>query len=143
MAAKPSYEDGHLVVAAVRILSHSDPKPPTPEAIAEILGLPHEFVRNLVVSLGSLGILRVMENPFESRVELADHTLLENLPRAADAPSIKDELESFIKRKKKEVEETEKMLSRDEMEKKKKEKIAKLEDEMKKMKKSKYQPFPD
>lgn len=143
MASKPSYEDGHLVVAAVRVLCHRDPKPPTPEAIAELVGLPKEFVRSLVVSLGDLGILHVMESPFEIRVEIGDHTLLESLPKGSEAPSIKAELDSFIKRKKKEVEETEKMLSLDEIEKRKKEKISKLEDEMKKMKgKSKPQPFP-
>jgi hypothetical protein len=131
------------VVAAARILCHSDPKPPRPEDIAELLGLPADFVRNLVVALGGLGILSVMENPFEMRVEIGDHTLLENLPRGSETPSIKDELETFIQRKKREVEETEKMLSLDEIEKKKQEKIARLEDEMKKMKgKSKPGPFP-
>lgn len=143
MATKPSYEDGHLIVAAVRVLCHRNPKPPTPQDLADLLGLPVEFARSLVVSLGDLGVLRVMENPFEIRVELGDHTLLENLTREADAPSIKTELDTFLERKKREVEETEKMLSLDEIEKRKKEKISKLEDEMKKMKKSKYRPFPD
>jgi len=143
VATKPSFEDGHLVVAAARVLCHRDPKPPRPEDIAELLGLPADFVRNLVVALGALGILNVMENPFEMRVEIGDHTLLENLPRGAEAPSIKEELDTFIQRKKREVEETEKMLSLDEIEKKKQEKIARLEDEMKKMKgKSKPGPFP-
>ncbi|HVP57069.1 MAG TPA: hypothetical protein VMU02_03140 [bacterium] len=143
MATKPSYEDGHLIVAATRVLAHRDPKPPRPEDIAEMLGLPADFVRNLVVALGSLGILNVMENPFELRVEIGDHTLLESLPRGAETPSIKDELDTFIQRKKREVEETEKMLSADEIERKKQEKMSKLEDEMKKMKgKSKPRPFP-
>jgi histidyl-tRNA synthetase len=143
MAGKPSYEDGHLAVAAVRVLSHRDPMPPRAEDIAEMLGLPPDFVRNLVVSLGHLGILKVLENPFEIRVELGDHTLLEGLPKGSEAPTIKDELDSFIQRKKREVEETEKMLSLDEIEKKKKEKLSKLEDEMKKMKgKSKPRPLP-
>jgi hypothetical protein len=146
MAVKPSYEDGHLVVAAVRVLSHRETKPPRPEDIAEMLGLPLDFARNLVVALGRLGILKVMENPFEIRVELSDHALLEDLPRGSEAPTIKAELDSFIQRKKREVEETEKMLSLDEIEKKKKEKISRLEDEMKKMKgkpKFKPGPFPD
>jgi hypothetical protein len=140
---KPSYEDGHLLVAAMRVLRHKAPKPPTPEDIARLLDLPLDFVRNLVVALGDLGVLRVLENPFEIRVEIGDYTLLESLPRGSETPSISDELDSFVKRKKKQVEDTEKMFSPDELEKKKKEKMSKLEDEMKRMKKSKYQPYPD
>jgi hypothetical protein len=139
MAVRPTYEDGHLIVAAVRVLSHRASKPPTPEDIAGLLGLAPEFVRSLVISLGDEGILRVMENPFEIRAELGDHTRLEELPKGAETPSIKDELEGFLERKRKATEETDKMLSMDEIEKKKKAKLSKLEDEMKKMK-SKTKP---
>lgn len=143
MARKPSYEDGHLVVAAIRVLCHTQTKPPTPEDVAHLLDLPADFVRSIVIALGSLGILRVVENPFETRAEIGDHALLEDLPKASEAPTIKDELDSFVQRKKKEAEDTDKMFTPDEMEKKKKEKMARLDQEMKKMKKTKYQPFPD
>lgn len=134
MGVKPSYEDGHLIVASIRVLSHKASKPPTPEGVAELLGLPAEFVRNLVVALGDEGILRVVENPFEIRAEVADYSKLEDLPRESTSPTIKDELDDFVKRRKKAAEETEKALSLDEMEKKKKEKLSKFEEEMKKMK---------
>ena len=143
LAKKPSYEDAHLVVAAVRVLGHRETKPPTPEQVAALLDLPAELVRSLVVSLEDLGVLHLMENPFETRIELGDYTLIEDLPRSAEGPTMKDEIEDFVERKKKEVEEAEKMFTPDEMQKKKKEKLAKLEDEMKRMKKGKYQPFPD
>lgn len=142
MAVKPSYEDGHLVVAAVRVLSHKASKPPTPEAIADLIGLPHEFARSLVVALGDEGILRVIENPFEIRAEIGDYMKLEELPKQSDAPTIKDEIEDFVKRRKKAVEETEKMLNLDQIEKKKRKKLSKLEDEMKRMKgKGRLPPF--
>ncbi len=134
MPAKPSYEDGHLIVAAVRVLSHGKDKPPTPEDIAQLLDLPVDFARNLVIALGEEGILHVIENPFEIRAEVGDHLKLEDLPRASEKPAIEDELEEFVRRKQRQVEETEKMLSLDEIEKKKKEKLSKLEEEMKKMK---------
>jgi hypothetical protein len=143
MAQKPSHEDGHLVVAAIRVLCHKAAKPPTPEDVANLLDLPADFVRNVVVALGALGVLHVIENPFETRAELGDHILLEDLPRASESPSIKDELDSFVMRKKKEAEDTEKMFTPDEIEKKKKEKIAKLNQEMKRMKKKGYKPFPE
>jgi hypothetical protein len=134
MAAKPAYEDGHLIVGAVRVLTHRAAKPPRPEDVADLLGLAPDFARNLVRALGEEGILRVVENPFEIRVEIGDYLKLEDLPRESEAPSIKDELDDFMKRKKKEVEETKKMLSSDEIEKKKKEKLDRLEEEMKKQK---------
>jgi hypothetical protein len=141
MKQKPCYEDGHRIVAAVRVLSHSADKPPTPEDIAGMLGLAPEFVRALVVALGEEGILKVVVNPFEIRAEIKDHTKLEDLPRESEGSTIQDELDEFMERRKKQVEETKKMFSVDEMEKKKKEKLTRMEEEMKKMKR-KRPPFP-
>ena len=138
---RPSYEDGHLVVAAARVLAHRANKPPTPEQIAELLGLPPDFARTLVVTLGDEGILRVVENPFEMRVEVADYAKLEDLPREADGPTMRDELDTFIQKKHDEYEATKKMLSVDEIEKKQKAKLSKLEDEMKKMNGPNSSPF--
>jgi hypothetical protein len=133
MAYKPCYEDGHLIVAAVRVLSHNADKPPTPEDIAELLGLAPDFVRNLVIALGDEGILKVVENPFELRTEVKHHNKLEELPKEAQGPSIQDELDEFVKKKKKEVEDTEKMFTLDEIDKKKQENLSKLDEEMRKM----------
>jgi DNA primase large subunit len=141
MGHKPSYEDGHLVVAAVRVLSHNADQPPTPETVAELLGLAPDFTRNLIVALGEQGILSVVEMPFEIRVEVKDHLKVEELPRESEGPSIQDELEEFAKRKKKEVEDTEKMFTMDEIEKRKKAKLSKLDKEMKKMKGKGRSPF--
>jgi DNA-directed RNA polymerase specialized sigma subunit len=138
---KPSYEDGHLIVAAVRVLSHRAAKPPTPEEIADLLGLAPDFARNLVRALGQEGILRIVENPFEIRAELGDHLRIEDLPKESEAPTIQHELDDFMKRKQREVEETEKMLSMEEIEKRKREKLGKLDEEMKKMKGEGPAPF--
>jgi hypothetical protein len=134
VAVKPSYEDGHLILAAVRVLSHQAAKPPTPEDIAELLGLAPDFARNLVITLGDQGILRVVENPFEIRAEVGDYLKLEDLPKETEGPSIQDELDEFVEHKKKVAKDTENMLSMDEIEKKKKEQMSRLEDEMRKMK---------
>jgi hypothetical protein len=141
MAHKPCYEDGHLIVAAVRVLSHNSDKPPTPEDIAGLLGMAPDFVRNLVIALGDEGILKVVENPFEIRTEVKNHNKLEELPRAAQGPSIQDELDEFVKKKRKEVEDTEKMFTADDIEKRKKAKMSKLDEEMKKMKGKSRPPF--
>ena len=134
MAVKPSREDGHLIVAAIRVLSHNATKPPTPEDIAALLGLAPEFARNLVVVLGDEGILRVVVNPFETRAEVGDYTKLEDLPTESSAPTIKDEIEDFVKRRQEAVDETGKMLNMDDIKKKRREKLSRLEEEMKRMK---------
>ena len=123
------------------MLSHIADKPPTPERVAEMLGLAPDFVRNLVIALGEEGVLKVVENPFEIRAEVGEYAKLEELPRESEAPSIRDELEEFVKRKKKEVEDTRKMFGTDEMEKRKKDKLSKLDDEMKKMRGKGRPPF--
>ncbi len=143
MPARVSYEDGHLVVAAVRVLGHRSGKPPTPEEVADLVDMPAEFIRNVAISLGEEGILKVLENPFEIRLEIADHMKLETLPRKSEKPSIGDEIDEFLKKRKEKVKETEKMLSLEELEKRKKEKLAKLEEEMRKMKGKPKPPFLD
>ena len=129
------------MVAAVRVLTHKSTKPPTPEQIAKLLGMPADFARTLVVTLGDEGILKVVENPFEMRVEIADYARLEDLPREAEGPTITDELDSFMQKKREEYEATRKMLNADEIEKKQKEKMSRMEEEMKKMKDRGPSPF--
>jgi len=133
MDVRPSYEDTHLIVAAVRVLSNNAAKPPTPEDVAELLDKPPDFIRSMIIVLGTEGILRVVENPFEIRAEVGDYLKIEDLPRASEVPTIKSELDEFVKRKKEVEDETGKSLSLDEIEKTNKEKMARLEDEMKRM----------
>jgi len=133
MDVRPSYEDSHLIVAAIRVLSNNAAKPPTPEDVAELLDKPPDFVRSTIIVLGTQGILRVVENPFEIRAEVGDYLKIEDLPRASEVPSIKSELDEFVRRKKEAQDETGKSLSLDEIEKKNREKMARLEDEMKRM----------
>jgi hypothetical protein len=120
-------------MAAVRVLSNNATKPPTPEDVAELLDKPPDLVRSMIIVLGNEGILRVVENPFEIRAEVGDYLKIEDLPRSSEMPSIKSELDEFVRRKKEAQDETGKSLSLDEIEKKNREKMARLEDEMKRM----------
>jgi hypothetical protein len=143
MGFRPSFEDGHLIVAAVRVLSHRSTKPPTPEDIAELIGVPADLARNLSIALGGEGVLKVVENPFEIRVEIADYRKLEDLPRESGGPTIADEIDEFVERKKKSVKETEKLLNLDDMQKKSEEKMSRLEEQMRKMKGNRPPHFED
>src|SRR5512145_925482 len=64
MAIKPNYHEAHLIVAAVRVLSHRDQRPPTPEEVASLLGITSEKVHIVVHELGGLGVLRLLKSPF-------------------------------------------------------------------------------
>ncbi len=96
MSAAVSYERGHLIVAAVRVLLHRDGRAPEETDIAELLGLAAEAVRPAVRHLHDAGIVCVVRTPFEARVELGDHTLLEDLPHESDAPAMEEEVRSFL-----------------------------------------------
>lgn len=96
MAHPITYERGHLIVAAVRVLRERDSRAPEETDIADLLGWAAEAVRPAVRHLHEAGILRVLRTPYETRVELGDHTLLEDLPREEDAPAIAEEVRDFL-----------------------------------------------
>ena len=90
------YELGHLIVAAVRVLAHRDRRSPEEEAVADLLGLPPEYVRNAIRHLADASILRVVRTPFEVRIEVADHTRLEELPHEEEGPAMEEEVRQFM-----------------------------------------------
>ena len=96
MAASVTYERGHLIVAALRVLRHRDSRAPQDTDIAELLGWAPEAVRTALSHLDEAGIVRDLRTPFESRIELGDCTLLEDLPREHDAPAMEEEVRSFL-----------------------------------------------
>ena len=102
---KAGYEEGHLVVAAVRVLTHrQDGRPPTVEEIADLTRLSREWVGVLVGALEREKIVRSLTGPFETRVEVADHSRLENLARGETQPGVDEELKEFAERKRQEDE---------------------------------------
>jgi hypothetical protein len=134
MELLPAYEDAHLAVAAVRILSHRDGRSPTPEEVAGLLGFSTEKVYVLVHELRKLGILRALESPFDLRLDVGDPAPLETLPRGADGPSIEGELTEFQAREKEKQEKMERMLRGGEGDRRRQERVARLEKEFMKFK---------
>lgn len=131
----PPYEKGHLVVAAVRVLLHRSGRSPREEEIAEMLDWPADLVRSLVRGLTARGIVRVLTNPFETRVELGDHLALEELPRESEGAKIETELEEFHTRYREKQAELGKLFSGSELEKKKEERVNRLDEEFRKFRK--------
>ena len=136
----PSRENGHLAVAAIRILRHREGRPPTPQEVAALLGWTEEETRVVLRGLSSAGILSVHETPFEIRFEITAHEKVDALPAEASKEALESEVENFRQRALTKQEQLERMLLGGEMDKKKKEKLDNLEKEFADFKKKKPGP---
>lgn len=110
MEVRAGYEEGHLVVAAIRVLAHRrEGRPPTVGEIAELLKLSQEWVGVLVNALERAGVVRALTGPFEIRVEIADALRLEELPRGQASTGVDEELREFSEKKRQEEEKLKKL----------------------------------
>ena len=104
MAETVTYEQGHLVAAAIRVLENRMGHPPTEEEIAELIGLSREWVGVLVAELDRLGILMAVDNAFTRRVEIRNHLALEDLTLEKDTVSLNQEMADFTEKRRAEEE---------------------------------------
>ncbi len=121
---------GHLVVAAVRVLSHRERRPPSPEEVAELLGAPPEWVRVAVRRLVELGALGEVADAYGARVEVAAYQKIEELSEEAGG-RMEEELRSFSARSREKQEELKKQFDAD-FRAGQKQRFSQLEDELKK-----------
>lgn len=93
--------EAHLLLAGIRVLAHTQQRPPTPEQLAELLQLPATAVRLQLVQLADLGAVALLTSAFETHAEVRDHLAVEPLPVEA-GPAIAEDLEAFDRRKQQE-----------------------------------------
>jgi len=142
MESSPDYRQGHLVVAAVRILGHTREKPPTMEEIGELLHISPEVVGVVARGLANKGIVKIHTTPFDTRVDVADHTLLEDLPRDESGAAMTEELEAFRRKIEEKQARIDKLFGEGEVQQKKQEKHAGLDAQLKEwQKKRAINPF--
>ena len=77
-------DEGHAHVAAIRVLRYRLGRPPTMEEVAEVLGSRTEITNHRMRKLAALGIVHLVENPFNVHLSVADHLALERLPAEID-----------------------------------------------------------
>ena len=130
----PSYQEAHLIVAAIRVVQHREGRPPTPEEVAALLNLPKEKVFILVRALAARGVVQMLETPFEVRLDVLDPTPLEALPRTDGEPEMKGELDEFYEREREKKAEMDRMFRGGEADKRKQDRVKKLEEEFRKFK---------
>ena len=87
MERKSIFLEGHLVVAAIRILEYRNGSPPGMDQIAEMLGFSSEQISYLLRRLADESIIRQVEGAFEGRWTVADHLKLEELPKESKEPT--------------------------------------------------------
>lgn len=121
---------GQLVVAAVRVLSHREQRPPTPEEVADLIGAPPEWVRVAVRRLIELGALGEVADAYGARIEVAAYLKLEELSEEAGG-RMEEELRAFGARSREKQEELKKQFDADFRAGQKK-RFSQLEDELKK-----------
>lgn len=142
MESGPVYELGHLIVAAIRVLSHRESRPPTLKEIGDLLGFSPEFTGQVVRGLEEKNVVKTLTSAFDDRFEIVDHIGLEELPKEMKEPGMEAEIEDFEKRFREKQEKLESLFGSDEMDKKKKEKMKSMEDELKSFQKRRIEgPF--
>jgi hypothetical protein len=98
------YSEAHLFVAAVRFLSHQ--KKNTPPSLAEIcqaLFFSEEWGAMMCRELQRLGVIDIIEDSYQTRVYVADHRKLEEIPRQEKgaASGFDKELEEYKEKRRK------------------------------------------
>src|SRR5262245_26461463 len=142
MEHAPPRAQAHIVVAAVRVLVHKTGRPPAIEEVAELLGWSRELCGHLCRGLEAKGMLTTLKSPFDVRLEVADHTLIDALPVEDTGPGLKDEVEAFHEQFKKRQEELQGLFDAGEHEERKKKRLAGLEDELRDFKAPRrFDPF--
>ena len=95
MEGKNQYQEGHLFVAAVRVLEHRHGAPPTVDQIAEMLKFSTEQTGWICRRLHQSGIIRLVEGAFGDRWGVEDHLKLEELPRDTESSQLDEALKQF------------------------------------------------
>jgi DNA-binding Lrp family transcriptional regulator len=93
--SKNQYQEGHLFVAAIRILEHQNGTPPAINEIAGLLNFSAEQTGLISRRLVDAGIIKIVESAFGDRWGIEDHLKIESLPKKAATSQIDDALKQF------------------------------------------------
>ncbi len=94
------YQQGHLVVAAIRVLTHRDGVPPSVAAVAAMLHFSAEQANRLCAKLHAMGVIELVEGGFGTRLFVRDHAALETVAAQDQAPAFADAIKQFQEERK-------------------------------------------
>ncbi|MBT8339552.1 MAG: hypothetical protein HKP58_01435 [Desulfatitalea sp.] len=95
MENKSLYYEGHLFVAALRILEHQNSSPPELAQVSAMLRLSVEQTGLICRRLHESGIVELVQGAFGDRWTVADHTQLEALPKQEEVSQLDTALKKF------------------------------------------------
>lgn len=144
MPPTPSQPVAHLMVAAVRVLEHQLKRPPTVDEVGELLDFAREYAGHLVRALETQGILHAIHGPFDTRVEVRDHTKIEELPEDERGPGFKDEVDDFHRKFEEKQKKLQSLFDSDEVRERQRKRFESLDEELKDFKSPRHaNPFRD
>ena len=97
--SKNPYGEGHLFVAAIRLLEHRNSAPPDLDQIAELLGFSTEQAGLVSRRPQGLGIIRAVKGAYGDRWSVDEHLKLEELPRSEEESQLDEALKQFKEEK--------------------------------------------
>ncbi|MFQ6103712.1 MAG: hypothetical protein ACE5OP_05415 [Candidatus Glassbacteria bacterium] len=125
------YEQGHVIVSAVRLFSYREGKMPTASDISTLSGFSMDITLLLCNKLVELGALKVVTGAFDDRYHVSDHLKLEELPKAIDEDEMIREVEKFKADRMEKKKKIEEMFTGKDFDRKKRERMKKLDDRFK------------
>ncbi len=135
--------EGHLVLAAIRVLDHLNQRPPTPAEIADLLEDSESSVRLKLALLHEMGAVVLVDSAYETHAEIKDHLLVEHLDQE-DGPAISEDLAAFDRLKEEEAEKMAHLFDSGEHEERRQKKLQDMDSELRSFRKEKpANPFGD
>lgn len=135
--------EAHLILAAIRVLSHLNQRPPTPAEIADLLEDAESTVRLKLSLLHDMGAAVIVDSAFETHAEIRDYNLVESLAEE-EGPAISEDLAAFDLMKEEEAEKMAHLFDSGEHEDRRQQKLAAMDDELEQFRKDKpVNPFGD
>ena len=92
---KNPYMEGHLFVAAIRILEHQTGSPPALKEISKLLRFSNEQTGLISRRLQETGIVKIVESAFGDRWGIDDFLAIEELPKDETTSQMDEALKKF------------------------------------------------
>ena len=135
--------EAHLLLAAIRVLTHLNGRSPTPEEVADLLQEPASAVRLRLAFLEDRGLVDLVKSAFETHVEIRNYLAAEELSEEG-GPEISEDLRQFDIRKSEEAEKMSKLFDSGEHQKNQQKKLDQMGEELEDFRKKKpVNPFGD
>ena len=89
------YSNTHIVVAAIRVLTHQKNTPPSIDDVCQALSFSLEQVNFICNKLEEMQIIEIIEGSYGTRLFVKNHLKIEDIPRGDKVSGLEEELKKF------------------------------------------------